>query len=170
MQITALYIRASGVQPVTVHVRLHNHWGQVGDIRGSRTYPAEAENLNPKMIFDLSEITTAALVPGGIVSVEAGEAYKVDHVMPADDEFQTVAVVKLPASQAAGLPLPPPEDTTFDSVTIPTVAEAQGAGCAQQPASVQPDGWVDPATPTEEERIYTLEMPPDVNGGGGWLR
>ena len=57
-----------------------------------------------RLRFDLSEIAT--IRRNAIVSVEAGEAYRVDHLYPADLGYQTARVVPLSAEEATGLPVP----------------------------------------------------------------
>jgi hypothetical protein len=58
----------------------------------------------PKVILWRAEI--AQPKRHAVVSVEQGEAYRLDAPEPADDEFVTVAVTRLSASEAADLPLP----------------------------------------------------------------
>jgi hypothetical protein len=105
-QVPAYYLTAPDAAAVLCHVRLHLTFGRVGDVKGARLYPAEMENDTPKIRFDLTEIS--APKRGGIVSIEAGEAYKIDRMDPVDDEFQTAEVVRLTAAEASGLPIPDP--------------------------------------------------------------
>jgi hypothetical protein len=107
MQIPAFYLRTADTAPVLVHVRLHKHFGQVGDIKGARIYPADMENENPRIVFDLVEI--ALISRNAIVSFSATEAYQVDHLIPPDDEFQTAFVMPILASSLidAQYPYPP---------------------------------------------------------------
>jgi hypothetical protein len=111
MSIPAYYLRTADSNPVFVHVRLHKHFGQIGDIKGSRTYPAETENLNPRIVFCLLEITPISR--NAIVSFSATEAYRLDHLIPPDDEFQTAWVQPIPQSEldANEYPYPPPPGT-----------------------------------------------------------
>jgi hypothetical protein len=109
MEVPAYYVRVPSAAPVAAHVRIHNHFNQVGDIKGSRTYPAEAENVSPKIIFQLSEVPL--LRSGAIVSVSATEAYQIDHLIDADDEFQSAWATRMTAAQisAATPSLPVPD-------------------------------------------------------------
>ena len=65
---------------------------------------AEREEAKPKLIFSTDEITFVR--NGAIVSVEAGEAYRVELAHPADDTSITADVTRLSASEAASLPIP----------------------------------------------------------------
>jgi hypothetical protein len=104
MQVPAVYLATRSAQPVIVHVRLHNKFDRAGDVKGARMYPGEIENISPKIIFDLSEITP---VTGAVVSFEPGEAYNVDHLLPNDDTYQTASVTRLlEGPRSAGLPVP----------------------------------------------------------------
>jgi hypothetical protein len=68
----------------------------------------------------------------GIVSVEPGEAYRIDHNHPADDITITSEVVRLPEAEALGLGLPVPDcyddsyTATFDPIMFgPQSSSAQ---------------------------------------------
>jgi len=65
-----------------------------------------AERVEPedRIRFDLSEVPAPRR--GGVVSVEPGEAYRIDHVYPVDLGFQTTRIVRLTAAEAQGLPVP----------------------------------------------------------------
>lgn len=104
MVVPALYIRVPGADPVAVKIRLHNSWGQVGDIQGARNFPAEMENLGPRILFDLTELPTPQT--GAVLSVAQGEAYRVDHLLPPDDQFQHALVTPMFPEDAVGLPIP----------------------------------------------------------------
>lgn len=109
MQIPALYLAPADpgpwAVPVPCGVRLHLKFGLVGDLKGVRIHYAEREEITPKAIFKLSEV--AIPVRNAVISLAAGEAYRIDHVQPADDEFVTAAIVKLIGGDADGLPVPP---------------------------------------------------------------
>lgn len=105
------YLRTPTATAVPAHVRIHKAWNRVGDIKGSRTYPAETENEAPKLVFQLSEIPVVQR--NAIVSVSATEAYRVDHVLPADDQFQTAWAAPILAAELATLDLPVPPDGGF---------------------------------------------------------
>lgn len=103
MQIAALYIPETG-DPVPVNVRLHYKLDEVGDLKGTNFHYAERENMVPQILFMLDEFADAKR--GGVVSIEAGEAYKIDHMELPDDISVKAHVTRLTAAQAVGLPLP----------------------------------------------------------------
>lgn len=102
MSVPALYIAQTGATPVECTVRVHTHSAPVGQLAGF----AGAERLEPtpKLRFFRSEVDAPAR--GAIVSVEAGEAYRISNPHPADDAFVFADVTKLSATEAAGLPVP----------------------------------------------------------------
>jgi hypothetical protein len=110
LEVPSFYLRTLTSDPSTAtlaHVRLWAAFGgKIGDVRGSRIYPAEYQNEVDKIRFDMCEITR--LENGGIVSITAGEAYRIDNILAPDDEFQTAEVTRLAACDAAGLPVPDP--------------------------------------------------------------
>ncbi len=118
-QIPAYYYRTATVTtPLLIHVRLHSAFGRIGNVAGARIYPAEMEDDTPKVRFDLTEVPvdsegalqSGPIAPerGAIVSFEAGEAYRIDHMLPVDDQFQTGEVTRLTAAEAADLLVPDP--------------------------------------------------------------
>lgn len=103
MQIPAVYLASRAATATLVHVRLHNIFNQIGDVKGARLYPADVENISPKIIFDLLEQKPAV---GALVCMADGEVYSIDHTVPADDQFQTAYVTQLFSDRAANLPYP----------------------------------------------------------------
>lgn len=106
MAIPVVYLRTLSAAPVLLRVRLHNRWDRMGDVKGSRLYPAEMENLAPRAVFDLDAIPTAQITKGAILSFEQGEAYTIDHTLPPDDRFQHVQIAPMINGAANGLPYP----------------------------------------------------------------
>ena len=105
MSIPALYFPVLAATPVPVTVRV---WRKredpgVGDTPGSNA-SAQMVVSEDRLRFNLSEI--AVLRRNAIVSVESGEAYRLDYMYPADNGFQTARVVPLSAADAAGLAVP----------------------------------------------------------------
>lgn len=105
MSVPALYIPVPDATPVEITVRV---WRKredpaTGDLS---SMPGAAQMIvsEDRLRFDLSEITT--IRRNAIVSVEAGEAYRVDHLYPADLGYQTARVIPLSADEATGLPVP----------------------------------------------------------------
>jgi len=70
------------------------------------SYQGSAESVEPEDRIRFYRPDFAAdLRRNAIVSVAAGEAYRIDHVYPADDEFQSARVIPLTATEADGLPV-----------------------------------------------------------------
>ena len=105
MSAPALYIPVPDATPVPVTVRV---WRKredpvTGDLQ-SMHGAAQMAVSEDRLRFDLSEI--AVLRRNAIVSVEAGEAYQVEFLYPADLGYQTARVVPLPEAETTGLPVP----------------------------------------------------------------
>lgn len=104
MSVPALYIPAPGATPIGCTVRpwLRNDQSlQMDGVDGG----AQMANTEDRLRFSLGEFA-APLRHNAVVSVEPGEAYRVDYLYPADLAYQTARVVRLTAAEAAGLPLP----------------------------------------------------------------
>lgn len=85
-----------------VTVRIHTKFDALGDLKGVGY--AERQDTVPKILFMREQIDKPAR--HCIVSVEPGEAYRIDNVLPADDITVMAEVTKLTAAEADGLPLP----------------------------------------------------------------
>lgn len=120
MQVEALYLVANpdyvspGDTPTEdpyietpVNVRVHSGKIALGDMKGTNFHFAERTEENPSIIFLVSEI--AAPERNAIVSVVAGEAYRIDYVEPTDNLTVTAKCLRLNASEAADLPVPETE-------------------------------------------------------------
>lgn len=104
--VPALYIPVPSATPVPCTVRVH-HKGtplQVGNLPGLQ---GSAQTVEPedRIRFQMSDFP-APLRRNAVISVETGEAYRIDHVYPADDEFQSARVIVLSPDEATGLPVP----------------------------------------------------------------
>lgn len=88
---------------INVTVRIHEKFQALGDLKGTSFHYAEVEDNTPRIVFLRSEITPQRNM---IVSVEAGRAYRVDHVLPPDDITVTAKIVRLRAEDTVGLPVP----------------------------------------------------------------
>jgi hypothetical protein len=99
--VPALYIYGAE-DPVDVTVRIHDKIALTGDIPGLATVPYHDEALHLR--FLASEI--ASPKQGAIVSVVAGEAYRLGPSDPAHGETIDVQATRLAASEANGLPVP----------------------------------------------------------------
>lgn len=86
-----------------VGVRVHDSFKALGDMKGTNFHFAEAMESMPRIVFWREEFS--AIERGAIISVEAGEAYKIDSVEPPDGLTITAPCTRLSAAQAAGLPL-----------------------------------------------------------------
>ena len=106
MLVPALYI-VEGEEPLLVHVRVHTKFDALGDMKGTNFNYAEREDVLPRLLFMRDEV--AMPVRGAIVSIEADEAYTVDHTDPADDISITAQVTPLLPKELKRLNLPVPE-------------------------------------------------------------
>ena len=103
--VAALYIPVQGATPVPCTVRVHGKFAAIGQPPGGEEYATRTET-EPKIIFNAVEVP-APRPQTGVVSVEAGEAYKIDHCDPVDDAgYITARVTHLPVAATTGLPVP----------------------------------------------------------------
>lgn len=102
----ALYIPVPNATPVPVTVRVHRRsdFPNIGDSSGYGG-AAELAVTEDRIRFQRSELPYHLRV-NAVVSVEAGEAYRIEFWYPRDDEFVTARVTLLPEGEAEGLPLP----------------------------------------------------------------
>lgn len=103
--VPALYIPTPSAIPVKVTVRVHRRPDvPTFDMTG---YPGAAEMFvaEDRIRFLRSELPNF-LRTGGTVSVEAGEAYKIEFWYPRDDQFITARVTPLTEGDAKALPVP----------------------------------------------------------------
>lgn len=104
MSTPAIYLPVAGSRSQTlISVRVHQFWKALGDLKGTNFNYAETEDINPRIVFLLSEIHPKR---GSIVSVAPGEAYRVDLVLPPDGITVTAKVVKFTAEEARAFPVP----------------------------------------------------------------
>lgn len=104
LSVEAVYVAATGATPVDCTVRL---WLRIDEMTGNDVLDGSAQvaTEEDRIRFYLSQFA-APLRVRAVVSIEAGEAYRIDHLYPVDDQFQTARVVRLTAAEAAGLPVP----------------------------------------------------------------
>lgn len=93
-------------EPALVHVRIRLKQVEQGDMVGTNFHFAERHEGVTRILFMREEVTP---VRGAVVSVETGEAYRVDNVLDPDDISITAEVTALPAAETTGLPVPEPE-------------------------------------------------------------
>lgn len=106
MAVPAVYIPVPNATPVPCTVR---PWRKadgttVGKLPGMAGAATGAEPED-QLRFLLAEFT-APLRRDAIVSVEPGEAYRLDHSYPAELGYQTWRVIILPVAETTGLPTP----------------------------------------------------------------
>lgn len=111
MNVPALFLMAPDTLPedaIPVTIRLHTKWDALGDQKGTSLNSAEMESLVPKAILMLDQLPFGVrdLPRTAILSVEIGEAYRIDHAEEPDDISVTVHIVRLSAEKAQDLPVP----------------------------------------------------------------
>lgn len=105
MAVPALYIPVQGATPVPCTVRFHTKFGALGQLNRDPEWAERAE-AEPKIVFLASEVP-APRTKTAVVSVEPGEAYRIENSDPVDDAgFILARVTKLPVNQTTGLPVP----------------------------------------------------------------
>ena len=99
MQIPALYYATDASSPVPITIRDHTKFGAVvGAIPGGAAAATYAQMVEPQMkiLFLVAEVPKPRV--NAIVSVEAGEAYRVEAADPADDITILAKVSRIPAN------------------------------------------------------------------------
>ncbi|MBH0113269.1 hypothetical protein I5E68_09955 [Novosphingobium sp. YJ-S2-02] len=104
LSVAAYYFPVAGAasRPCTVRT-----WLRVDEMT-TGTDPdggASMANSEERVRFHLPEFA-APLRRGALVSIAAGEGYRIDHLYPVDDEFQTARVVRLSPADMQSLPVP----------------------------------------------------------------
>lgn len=89
MQIPAAYIPVTGT-PVLVYIRDHTKFRAnaiEGGVRSGTGSMVERQEMAPSIIFMRDELATAGvtLIKNGIISVETGEAYRLNNAEAPDD-------------------------------------------------------------------------------------
>lgn len=106
MSVPALYIAVPSADPVecTVRTWLKTDNLMIGELPGLQG-AAERAEPEERIRFDLSEFE-GPLRNLAVISVEAGEAYRIDHLYPVDLGYQTARVTRLTEAQTIALPVP----------------------------------------------------------------
>lgn len=106
MSVPAFYFPVLAATPVLVAVRVWRKREDPAIGEGAGTQQS-AQMVVPedRVRFELSA-ALPLLRRLGVVSVETGEAYRIDHLYPADGDYQTARVVPLTAAEATGLAVP----------------------------------------------------------------
>lgn len=93
MLVPALYYATPTATPRPVTVRLHTKFGAaIGTLPNNQG--AQMVEYEPKILFLTAEVARPRV--GAIVSVEVGEAYRVEATDPSDDITITAKVSRLP--------------------------------------------------------------------------
>lgn len=99
--VPALYVLGNDA-PLEVSVRRQTHVTRTGDIPGLETVDVSVETIFLRFLVD--ELPSPKR--GAVVSIVAGEAYRIDHALPQYGVTVDAAVTRLDATEAAELPLP----------------------------------------------------------------
>jgi hypothetical protein len=103
------YAPVEDPEPVLLHVRLHTKWDATTmDGTQPNGTLVSRQSIMPKILFMLDELDTqdVRLRKKGIVSVEAGEAYRLDNDEPVDDISVSWIVSALRKEETVGLSVP----------------------------------------------------------------
>jgi hypothetical protein len=106
MRVPALYLPdwpGDVEDAIPCHVRVHTRFEALGDMTGTSLGYAEVTEQTPKLIFWREELNPSQ---GGVVSVELGEAYRIQSIDPKDGLTITALVSPMSAAQSIGLPVP----------------------------------------------------------------
>jgi hypothetical protein len=105
--VPALYLATPTATPRPCNVRrwLKSDNNMLGALKG---LPGAAEMAEPedRLVFDVTEFSFVRAK--AVVSIEAGEAYRIEFAYPAAKGFQIVRVTRLSATEADGLAVPTP--------------------------------------------------------------
>lgn len=109
LEVPALYLLTPASTPVPCTVRVWTKWGALGQLPGNGGAWAEIQETAPKLIF-----VDPPFAPrkNALVSIERGEAYRIDNALPPDDISITAEVVRLNPKIDA-------EKTLLDSLPVP---------------------------------------------------
>lgn len=95
MQMQALYVASNGEQS-PVGIRVHYTYALVGDTNAGMY--ADRHEVMPRIVFRADEMIPAR---GAIISIDHGEAYRIDNVLPKDDITITAEALRMSASEIA---------------------------------------------------------------------
>jgi hypothetical protein len=107
MKVAAIYIPPVSGSPVPIFVRVHSK-SQAVEMDGRDDRMAARIVPTPMLLFMRQELSDAGvtLKSRGTVSVEPGEAYKLELAEPVDDITVKWIVTQLSEREAEGLPVP----------------------------------------------------------------
>lgn len=104
MSLPALYRAEPASEWEAVTVRLHEKWTRFGDI-GSMD-GAQMVEIPTRMVFLVEDFDDGKPARSALVSIAEGEAFRVGEADEPDGLTIIASVARLPADQAAGLPVP----------------------------------------------------------------
>lgn len=101
MAVPCEYYAIKGATAVPIRARLLLKFDALGDDRSMGW--AEIQAMKPKLVFKASEVEP---VRGAVIYFQPGEAYRVDNLLPPDDQYITAEVTALTVRQleTEGLP------------------------------------------------------------------
>lgn len=91
-------------KPVLVYVRYHPEYESLGEIPGRGDNYAERQAVTPRIIFMREEVDKPKR--NAVISIEDGEAYRVDNTLPPNDITITAEVNRMREADLDGLPFP----------------------------------------------------------------
>lgn len=100
MSVSAIYLAAPSATPIPCNVRVWLKTDEMLDVVPG-VGEANPVTTEDRLRFDLGEISTVRR--NALVSIDAGEGYRLDFLYPADLGYQTARVLRLSASEAAAL-------------------------------------------------------------------
>lgn len=111
MGVPAYFIPQTGSEPYSITVRgpFYSKDVRIGDIEGSRQSGwAQMEVQDPMLILDRKAFDALNLIPlrDTLISIEEAEVYRIQAVLPEDDEWFYVRVVRLDKDDALLHPYP----------------------------------------------------------------
>lgn len=89
---------------LNIKVRVHEKFLQNGDLAGTNYHYAEVEDNSPVAVFWLNSPLGFVPKRGMYFLTEYNRGYRVDTVMPADDQTQNAKVIELLPSDMIGWP------------------------------------------------------------------
>lgn len=83
----------------------------VGDLVSQQGYYGDRVDTAPSFIIKLSDLFAIngyepRLLQNAVLSLEAGEAYRIERLLPIDDQWQPVEVTRMDAEDVSDLPTP----------------------------------------------------------------
>ena len=90
--------------PLRIQVRVHENYRALGDMAGTNFHYAEMQTNSPIAVFWLNSPDGFVPSRGMVFITEYGRGYRIETVMPPDDQTQNAEVVELLPSDMIGMP------------------------------------------------------------------